>query len=458
MSEESQDASADRARDRLDASKQKVAWDPVTHIESAQATARFKTGGGKRSELFVVTSVRAWIALALFVLLITGIIIWVFTGHVVEVVSGDGMLIGRTSLYSVTSSSSARAVDLAAKPGQEVRAGELLAQLDPTELDAKIRGVRTLYDLQLQENERLTQLDLQELEQVFDRTAKQIQDQQASIDLSSSLIVAYGEQMKLQRELLDRGLVTLESFLETQSQVVALEEKIYSARAEIAEAEVATAVARQSFETAVADRLEALSESDADLNVLLAQREQHNKIYSPVDGVVVAVDVDLQEFITSGQQVLRIETGAPSEKKLHCLAYLPARMGKRIQQGMRCQLMPEVTYYNEYGYLLGTIRSISEFPATRDDLLIEFGDSAIVDSMLLKQPDGLLVNIELLADASTPTGYRWSSAQGFPDPLEQGTPTQVRVIYGEITPIQLVSPLLADYFLGRDPGPGPGAK
>ena len=91
MSEESQDASADRARDRLDASKQKVAWDPVTHIESAQATARFKTGGGKRSELFVVTSVRAWIALALFVLLITGIIIWVFTGHVVEVVSGDGV-------------------------------------------------------------------------------------------------------------------------------------------------------------------------------------------------------------------------------------------------------------------------------------------------------------------------------------------------------------------------------
>jgi HlyD family secretion protein len=78
--------------------------------------------------------------------------------------------------------------------------------------------------------------------------------------------------------------------------------------------------------------------------------------------------------------------------------------------------------------------------------------------MLKQQPDGLLVKIELIDDPSTPSGYRWSSDMGFPELLEQGTPTQVRVIYGEITPIELVSPLLTDYFLGRDPGPGPGAR
>lgn len=458
MPVESNNKKTNRIQGRLDAAKQKALWDPMTHISNAQEVAHFEAGSGKRSELFIVTSVRAWIALGFFVLLISGIVVWVFTGNVVEIVNGQGMLIGRTSLYSVTSSASARVVDLKAKPGQEVRAGELLAQLDPTELDAKITGARTLYDLQLEENERLTQSDFQELEQVFNKASKQIQKQQAVIEISAKLIESYGTQMELQKDLLDRGLVTLEAFLETQSEVLTLEEKIYSARAGIAESELVTTAARQSFEAALARRLEKLSKSDADLNVLLAQREQQNKIYSPVDGVVVAVDVDLQEFISSGQQVVRIETGPASEKELHCLAYLPARMGKRVEEGMRCQLMPEVTYYNEYGYLLGTIHSISEFPATRNDLLIQFGDSAIVDSFLAEQPDGLLVKIELIDDSSTPSGYRWSSAMGFPKPLEQGTPTEVRVIYGQVTPIELVSPLLTDYFLGRDPGPGPGAR
>jgi HlyD family secretion protein len=458
MPEESSTTNTKSTHRRIDASKQKAMWDPMTHIANEQQNAHFKSGDGKRSELFIVTSVRAWIALSFFILLITGIVVWVLTGNVVEVVNGDGMLIGRTSLYSVTSSSSARVVELKAKPGQEVRAGDLLAQLDPTELDMKITGARTLHDLQLGENERLTQSDLQELEQVFNKSAKEIQKHEADIGISTRLIESHGRQMELQKDLLDRGLVTLEAFLETQSQVLTLEEKIYSARAGIAESTLATTAAQQSFETELASRLEDLSKSDAVLNVLVAQREQQNKIYSPVDGVVVAVDVDLQEFITSGQQVVRIETGASSEKTLHCLAYMPARMGKRIEEGMRCQLIPEVTYYNEYGYLLGTIHSISEFPATRDDLLMQFGDSAIVDSMLKKQPDGLLVKIELIEDPSTPSGYRWSSEKGFPELLEQGTPTQVRVIYGKVTPIELVSPLLTDYFLGRDPGPGPGGR
>ena len=458
MPEEPSNAHSNRTHPRIDASRQKAMWDPVTHISNEQENAHFKSGGGKRSELFIVTSIRAWIALSFLILLISGIVVWVFTGNVVEVVNGNGMLIGRTSLYSVTSSSSARVVELKAKPGQQVRAGDLLAELDPTELDMKIIGARTLYDLQLGENERLTQSDLEELEQVFNKSAKEIQKHQADIEIGTRLIESHGEQMDRQKELLDRGLVTLEAYLDTQTQVLELEEKIYAARAGIAESELATTVAEQSFETVLAGRLERLSRSEADLNVLRAQREQKNKIYSPVDGVIVAVDVDLQEFITSGQQVVRIETGAASEKALHCLAYLPARMGKRIEEGMRCQLMPEVTYYNEYGYLLGTIHSISEFPATRDDLLIQFGDSSIVDNMIRQQPDGLLVEVELIADSSTPSGYRWSSETGFPDLLEQGTPTKVRVIYGKITPIELVSPLLTDYFLGRDPGPGPGAR
>lgn len=439
-------------------STRESAWDPTSHIASAEASSLLKSIGGDRSQVFVVTSIRGWIALGFFLLLIIALSIWVFAGQIVEVVQGDGMLIGRAKLYSVTSSASARVVQLNVTPGDSITRGDLLVELDPTELDAEIRGQRSVYDLQVEENARLTQSDIQELERVLDAVARSIQEQEAAIEISTQLIESYAKQMEYQKELLDRGLVTLQAYLKTKSEVLQLEENIFSAKAAIADSELASASARQSFDAAIASRLEAISKTDAQLGVLLARREQKNNIYSPVDGLVVAVDVEVQEYITSGEQMLRIEVGSSPEKPLHCLAYVPARMGKRIEQGMLCQLMPEVTYYNEYGYVLGRIQSVSSYPATRSDLMMQFGDSALVDRMVAQQPDGLLVDIELQLDPSTPTGYRWTSRKGFPEPLLPGTPTQVRVIYDRIAPIELISPLIKDYLFGRDPGRGPGSQ
>ena len=458
MADQPSDSSSGQPSARQASTSKEAEWNPVRHMERAKVDSIDHEDSKRRTPVFIVTTLHSWVVLVCLALLVGAVSFWLFTGEIVEVISGDGMLIDRTRLYPVTSSDSARVVELKVTVGEEVRAGQLLAELDPTELKARIKGARNLYDLQVEENERLTQTDIQELDQVLNQVSKSVEEQRAAIEISRSLIESYGRQLELQKDLLDRGLVTLAAYLQTKSQVLVLEQSIYSAHAKIAESELLRTAARQSFETDLAARLEGVSLTDSELGVLLAQLEQKNKIYSPVSGVIAAIDVDVQEFISSGQQIMRIESGDRSTNQLHCLAYVPSRMGKRIKVGMRCQMLPEITYYNRFGYVLGTVRKVDMFPANRNDLMMQFADDSLVDSMIATTPNGLLIDITLETDSSTPSGYRWSTRTGFPEPLEAGTPTQVRVIYAELAPIDLISPLLGDYLFGRNPGPGPGSE
>ena len=400
------------------------------------------------SPLFVVAPLRSWIALSGLGVFLIAAIVWLFVGGVVEVVQGEGLLVGRSQLYGVTLAGSGRVTEFKVALGDEVAKGQLLAVLDPTELDAQIEGMQKVLDRQVADDLSLTKIASAQRETSRGGVAAtQIQNQE-SIRLNHALFDQFEAQLAKQQELLERGLVTLSTVLSTQDTLANITNSILSAESALAASNVTLADTESDFFGGVASRAESIASTRSDLANLEAQRRQELQVFSPAEGKIVSLDLEEGRFSSAGTQLLRIEVGA-EKSQLSCFAYVPTTMGKRIVVGQECQLEPSVTFYNQYGYLLGTVKSVSKYAATEAQLDERFGESTWVSSLIQSIPSGLLVEIELTEDSSTSTGYKWTSAKGYPFLLEPGTMVSVRVVYETLAPIDLLVPYLRDLALGR---------
>jgi HlyD family secretion protein len=71
------------------------------------------------------------------------------------------------------------------------------------------------------------------------------------------------------------------------------------------------------------------------------------------------------------------------------------------------------------------------------------GNDELVSS-LMAQGTPIQINVELLADPATETGYQWSSSRGPNLEITSGTLTQGGVILEEDPPIRLVIPKIRE--------------
>lgn len=156
------------------------------------------------------------------------------------------------------------------------------------------------------------------------------------------------------------------------------------------------------------------------------------------DGVVTGINVPPGFAVTEGAAIMTIEdTSTP----LLAVIYVPLGSGKTVSPGMAVQLAPSVTDVDTYGYLLGTVTAISEFPVTQQALAgnAYLGGAPAADIAGNTEP--MLRMIITLDKADTISGYRWSSSNGPAYQLHNGTATEARVVVAESHPIDYFLPL-----------------
>jgi HlyD family secretion protein len=119
--------------------------------------------------------------------------------------------------------------------------------------------------------------------------------------------------------------------------------------------------------------------------------------------------------------------------------FIPASAGKRVQPGMRVRISPSTVKREEFGSMLGKVVWAAEFPSTQKGMVRVLGNEALVAS-LMKEGPPIQVNVALDRDASTPTGYRWSSSTGPSLSISSGTLATGAVVVREEKPIRLILP------------------
>jgi multidrug efflux pump subunit AcrA (membrane-fusion protein) len=159
-------------------------------------------------------------------------------------------------------------------------------------------------------------------------------------------------------------------------------------------------------------------------------------VVSLFTGRVVDVAIDKGMFLDRGQQVAVVEV---ANKPLEGVFFVPAEQGKQLENGMQVHVSPSTASAEAFGYLQGTVSSVSQFPVTEGDMLRLLENQSLVDALRVEK-DQLEVSVELLADPSTPSGFKWSSSQGPPFPLTHATPCTATFVLGEQHPVDLIFP------------------
>lgn len=185
----------------------------------------------------------------------------------------------------------------------------------------------------------------------------------------------------------------------------------------------------------------------ADYQLLTAQikRLQETLIYdsqivSPVQGRILELNMTEGSMVQQGSPLAVIEQSGPTVR-LEAVIYVPAGLGEEIRPGMEAQVSPAMVNKEEYGFMMGRVVSVAEYPATTQSMMQTLGNENLI-ALLTGQGAPLKVQIDLIPDKNTVSGYKWSSPEGPPLVIPSGTLIQCSVVVAREKPIGKVVPIL----------------
>ena len=95
----------------------------------------------------------------------------------------------------------------------------------------------------------------------------------------------------------------------------------------------------------------------------------------------------------------------------------------------------------EYGFLIGKVRWVAEVPATPEGMAYTLKNKQLVQT-LSNNAAPIEIAVDLEKDASTPSGYQWSSSRGPDLRLNDGTLARADIEVRDMPLLSLVIPPL----------------
>lgn len=353
-------------------------------------------------ELMRVTAPLGWVALAGLGVVILAAVIWGFTGKITTKVNGQGILLRGEAVLDVTAGSEGRLVQVTVDVGDIVKSGQVIAQIEQPDLELRLQNKRReLESLRSQDRDQIAAID-----QINAGRRKQIEELKKESQVLQGLI--------------NDGLATLASKRRTESEIAAIEQQIVTSRA--------IGAGRTNQVSAVQDEI-------TQIEVRLADQQT---VISPYTGRVLELMIDPGNLVAPGSRILTLET---LEAPVDAVVYIPAQDGKKVLTGMRVRVSPTTVRVEEYGFIVGTVKSVSDFPATPEGLRRTLRNANLV-AALTGDSAPIEVIVRLAVDESTPSGYQWSSSEGPPVQVFTGTLCAASVEVETKKPAEYVLPFL----------------
>ncbi|MFA6076178.1 MAG: HlyD family efflux transporter periplasmic adaptor subunit [Negativicutes bacterium] len=174
-------------------------------------------------------------------------------------------------------------------------------------------------------------------------------------------------------------------------------------------------------------------------------------ITSPVDGTVVMIAKNIKEAVREGETLAYISSGNKKDN-LHAVTFVSGAAAKRLKVNMPVRIELGNVRADKYGYLMGRIGNVSSYPVNELNVAETVGNDSLAKWLIGSgqqiQPI-FSVDIELIPDALTKSGYVWSTTNGAPEQLSPGTPLAAACVVEQRRPIELVFDWLKK-FLGGD--------
>jgi HlyD family secretion protein len=409
---------------------------PQERLFRTKALSRHATPEGLDTVLEITTT-KGWIALAACGAVLGAALIWGVFGRVPESVAGQGIMVGESGVYRVQSLGAGRVDSMLVSPGTRVTRGQTIAVLAQPELRTALQqrsiALRALRD-NLASTETLLASD-----RAFELASIAQQQTQATeaVQAAAERLTYLDARIASEQRALERGLITADQAQST----IAL-------RAETKLLQLST-IARQQELSARAVQLQVesnqrlfdltreVTQAANDSARLAAQLDASARITSAFDGVVVEQLADVGQPVENGSTIVTVE---PAGTLTRVLMFIPLE-GRRIEAGMRVEMVPGGVKPEETGYFLGTVDGVSDAPLSGTALDRYLKNEVLVDQFT-EGGGAYLVNVSVQADSTTVSGYKWTSRTGAPIAFGSGTLVTGKIIVRETRPVALIIPAL----------------
>jgi HlyD family secretion protein len=388
--------------------------------------------------LMRVTGPNRWLALAGLLLILGAAIAWGYGGSIATKVGGEGIIVRTGAVLNVVTSGSGLVTQVSVNLGDRVKADQVVAKVSEPERLEKIRLARAAVDEARAERERNLRLRQQGARLQVEALARdQANAQREILELREQAKIA-AEQIGVDGQLLSKGLITRQQTLQDQQKLVAINGQIESLQAKIKRLEADQYAAQTDPERFDEEMKARIAELERNLAGLEQEMQISSNVVSPYDGQVIEMRAVPGSLVAAGSPILSIQ---PEGNALEVLVYVPSLQAKAVQPEMQAEISPSTVKREESGFIRGEVVYVGEFPASFDALMRNFQNETLVRSIMAGGPVTEL-RVTLERDASTQSGFKWSSSRGPKVMLTSGTLCTVQVVTRQQPPVSLLFPFI----------------
>jgi len=389
-------------------------------------------------QLLHVTDTKTWIALvAVFVLMVVALV-WGYAGSLPSTVSGQGVIVRTGGVLNVVAGGSGVISGLKVKPGDKIKAGQVVATIAQPTILEKRRGAEEMLQQARREKERMHALRVQEAQLNLATVQRKRANAESAVKHLQDQAALAKQDVSANEQLFAAGIVINQKVIEARQKQTALEDQIAVVRAQIQDLDAEEFASRSRIAQADAEKQLAIQDVERNLREVDKQLELAGNVVSPYGGEVLEVKVLSGATISLADPVLSIQ---PDVQDLEALVYLPAAQAKDVHPGMNVKISPSSVKPEEFGFVRGRVVYVSDFPDTPAELMRNFQNEILVRVLAADGPV-TEVRVEMEKDPHTTSGYRWSSVKGPNMLLSSGTLCTAEVITNWQKPITLVFPAL----------------
>lgn len=395
-------------------------------------------------QLMQVTTARGWLALSGVGLVLAGALAWGIFGRLPENVGGQGILLKSGGVFEVVPNASGLLDDIAVSVGDSVNEGQVIARLAQPELVDQVQQARlNLHNLR-DEHARLFAYGTKDA--ALQRAYLQQERENLRHRIRSSVANLQGvtERVANQVQLVDKGLLTKQSLLQTRQQEYDARERIRTDSGQLTQNAVKLLSLTNDKQRDVESSRTRVQEAERKLAELQRQLALSSEVRTPYSGRVLELMSGQGSIVNRGEVIVSLDLTGRTVKDLEAVIFVPSIHGKKLRPGMRIQISPSTVRAEEYGFMLARVTYVSDFPATGKGMQRVLKNEHLA-SALAGDGAPYEVHADLVPDAETVSHYRWSSSKGPPVQIRSGTLANALITVNEQRPLSMVLPLLRQY-------------